>query len=259
MIQREYEAESLMDRCSVEITRVLSRYDWQLLDRQEFVRRTAENMREGQIESPWVAAVNVYCHCLYAACRGDEGPARQERAFIELHRYLHDLSFREVATVPYDLRYDQVNEALLRIWQRMPSYYRPGAFLALAAMELRNVMRPWWSRPRRRERQPWELPPTSIELIAEQPVSGDDPGSRAISAELVQQVRSCFDEMLRRYPRARQQLEAVWLKYIDGLSDELIGQHLEKSVASVHVLRSRGLSRLRAEPAWQQLAKDLGM
>ncbi len=214
----------------------------------------------GQIPSPWVAAVNVYCHCLYLACRGDDGPARQERAFLELQRYLFELSFREVADLPPDLRQEQVNETLLRVWKRIPVYHKPGAFLALAAMELRNVMRPWWARPANRERQPWEMPPTSIEQAPEQPDGGgDDPDSRAISEELTRQVRDCFDDMLRRYPRARQQLEAVWLKYIGGLSDKAIGEYLEKPIANVHVLRSRGLSRLRAEPSWQQLAKDLGI
>lgn len=261
MIQRELEAESLAERCRSEVARVLKRYDWRLIDPQEFARRTEDAVRTGGIESPWAAAINVYCHCLFAACRGDNGEAPQARAFLELQRYLFELSFREVSEIPRDLRLEQVNEALLRIWQRLPAYYKPGAFLAIAAMELRNVLRPWWSRPRPgRERRPWELPPTSIEQVPEQPEdTRDDPVTRAISEELAQQVRACFDEIVRRHPRARQQLEAVWLKYIDDLDDEAISRYLEKPVASIYVLRSRGLSRLRAEPSWQLMARDLGM
>jgi DNA-directed RNA polymerase specialized sigma24 family protein len=259
MIQREFEDESLTERCNAAVAQVLKRYDWRLLEANEFVRRTEDNIRTSAIENPWVAAVNVYCQCLYTTCRGDEGPVRQERAFLELQHYLFEISFREVADIPTDLRWEHVNEALLRIWQRLPAYYKPGAFLALAAMELRNVMRPWWSRQHGRERQAWELPPTSIDRAMEQPDAGESPDGRAISKELVQQVRHCFNEMLRRYPRARQQLEAVWLKYIDGLDDESISQYLEKPITGVHVLRSRGLRRLRAEPSWQLLARDLGL
>ncbi|MEI7768599.1 MAG: hypothetical protein WCI67_01360 [Chloroflexales bacterium] len=261
MIQHELESENLTERCRSEVARVLSRYDWRLIELQELAHRTEETVRSGVIASPWAAAVNIYCHILYAACRGDDGPSRQERAFLELQRYLFELSFREVADLPHDLRLEQINETLLRIWQRLPVYYKPGAFLAIAAMELRNVMRPWWARPRaNRERQPWELPPTPIDQAPEQPGQpGDDPADRAISEELAQSIQDRFNEMLRRHPRARQQLEAVWLKYIAGLDDEMIGRYLQKPVASVHVLRSRGLSRLRAEPSWQRLAQDLGI
>jgi DNA-directed RNA polymerase specialized sigma24 family protein len=262
MIQREFEADDLSERCREAVARVLKRYDWRLLDGEELALRAAACVRVGEITDPGKAAVHVYCACLYAACRGDEGPARQERAFIELQRYLYDLSFREVFTLPPDIRLEQINETLLRIWRRLPAYYKPGAFLAVAAMELRNVMRPWWTRPSSgRERRPWEQPPTSIEASSQEIAgeSDDAPLQQALSEELSRQVRACFDEALRRNPRARQQLEAVWLKYIAGFDDATIGRYLEKPVTSIHVLRSRGIKRLRAEPCWQQLAQDLGL
>lgn len=250
MTEREIADERLHEQCRAVVARVVQRHGWALLDHVEFARRVAAALAAGDAAEPWPAAVNVYCRCLYTACRGDQGPERQELAFTELHRYLYELSFREVADLAPDLRQDAVNETLLRVWQKLENYYKPGAFLAVAALELRNVLRPWWTR---------KVQPLPLDLIEDQPApdSTDDPLASALRSELRERVRACFDEVLRRQPRARQQLEAVWLKYIVELDDETISAYLSKPVASVHVLRSRGLSHLRAAPAWQLMAQEL--
>ncbi|MGQ9927843.1 MAG: RNA polymerase sigma factor [Chloroflexaceae bacterium] len=240
------------EQCRQIVIRVMERFGWQLLSVDEFTRRTAASVTRGEAPDPWRAAINVYCQCLYGACRGNEGRERQNLAFTELHRYLYGLSIRESSDLPPDVRAEVVNETLLRIWKKLDSYHTPGAFLAIAALELRNVLRPLWTRLA-------VAPPMEL-LDGRQTVTEDsDPEQSAIRADLRQQVQACFDEVLRRQPRARRQLEAVWLKFIAGLDDETISAYMARPVASVYVLRSRGLKQLRASPRWQQLAHDWGL
>jgi DNA-directed RNA polymerase specialized sigma24 family protein len=252
MSEQEPAGHDLEQRCRAAVDRVLARYGWRLLDRETFVRQVIACVASGEVDDPWRAAIHVYCCCLHAVCCGPETPERQELGYLELQRYLYQLSFRDIAELSSDLRWEAVNETLLRVWQKRASYYKPGAFLAAVALELRNVVRPFWSRA---------VPPLPLEEYIDQPTSNTDadPLAQALNGELRERVRQCFDTALRHHPRAKQQLEAVWLKYIAGLDDEAIGMHLGKSVANVHVLRSRGLNHLRTAPGWQVLAEDLGL
>ncbi|MCS6882769.1 MAG: sigma-70 family RNA polymerase sigma factor [Oscillochloridaceae bacterium] len=238
-------------QCRRTVTAVMQRFGWQLLSVDEFARRTEASVAGGEVTDLWRAAINVYCHCLYRACRGDEGRERQDLGFAELHRYVYGLSFRESPDLAPDVRAEAVNETLLRIWRKLDSYHTPGAFLAIAALELRNVLRPLWTR----------LAALPLDVLDRRQIAAEhsDPEQSAMRADLSQQVRACFDEVLRQQPRARQQLEAVWLKFIAGLDDETISVYLARPVASVYVLRSRGLNQLRASPTWQRLAHDWGL
>ncbi|NJN17623.1 MAG: RNA polymerase sigma factor [Oscillochloris sp.] len=261
MTQRSFEAETLAEHCKSGVARVLRRYDWCLLAPEELSRRTLAIVQAGAISDPWVAAVHVYCQCLYSACCNEHDSDRQNRAFLELQQYLFEYSFRLAVDIPYEIRIDYVNEALFRIWQKRDSYRKPEAFLANAGMELRNVVRSWWMRRRyRQQNPPWQQPATVLDGQHEP----DDPAAaelfeHVMQEEFARRVRTCFHEALQRSPRARQQLEAVWLKYIAGYDDETISRYLDKPVASIHVLRSRGLNRLRADPEWQFLAQELGI
>jgi DNA-directed RNA polymerase specialized sigma24 family protein len=216
----------------------------------------------GQVSDPWQAAMYVYCGCLHDACCGSSTPERQEIGYTELQRYLYQLSFRIIMHLPPDVRWEIINETLLRIWEKRASYYKPGAFLSAVVFDLRNVIRPLWSQP-----DALVFLDDYIELQTLHNVSVDqhiaetisDPVTYALTGELRDRVRRCFDDTLRRHPRAKQQLEAVWLKYIAGLNDDVIGRRLGKSVANVYVLRSRGLDQLRTEPDWQLMAEELGI
>jgi len=252
MSDQEPPGDDLDKRCRATVDHILARYGWRLLEREEFVRRVIACVESGQVGDPWRAAMHVYCCCLHAACCGPATREQQEIGFVELQRYLYQLSFREIADLATDLRWEAVNETLLRIWQKRSSYYKPGAFLAAAALELRNVIRPWWSRP---------IPPLSLEDYIDQPTldTESDPLAYVLNGELRERVRLCFDDAHRQHPRAKQQLEAVWLKYVAGLDDEAISMYLGRPIANVHVLRSRGLNHLRTEPCWQLMAEDLGL
>src|SRR5262245_21707689 len=126
MIEREPPGDDLDQRCRATVDRILARYGWRLLDREEFVRQVETCVASGQVGAPWRAAMHVYCCCLHAACCDSATPEQQEIGFTELQRYLYQLSFREIADLPSDLRWETVNETLLRIWQKRSSYYKPG-------------------------------------------------------------------------------------------------------------------------------------
>ncbi len=247
----EHQSDDLNQRYRDVVDRLMARYGWTLLDREEFARRVEACVTSGEVVELAPAAFHVYCQSLHAACAGAEGHDVQATGFTELHRYLYAISYREIVDLPAAERDDIVQETLLRIWQHMSGYRRPSAFLAIAAYELRNVIRPWWSRS--------ELP-VSLDACAEQPseTSDDDVLATVLADELREQVKVDFDEAYCRHPRAKQQLEAVWLKFIAGLDDETIGTLLRKPVTNVHVLRSRGLKLLRDTPRWQKLAADVG-
>jgi DNA-directed RNA polymerase specialized sigma24 family protein len=229
---------------------VIEKHQWTLLSYEALVQEVLSCIETGAIAAPWPATINVYCQHLYSACTGVEGPERQERGFVELHRYLYELSFREVQDMPVDLREEAINETLFRIWQKLDHYRKPSAFLSNATFELLNVIRPWWSRQR---------VAAPLESIADQPISASegDMAARMIDQEMQEIVKHCFDETLRRHPRARQQLEAVWLKFIVQLDDTTISHYIGKPIATVHVLRSRGLQHLRRDPSWQKIAREL--
>lgn len=252
MTEREPDLLNLTEQSRSTVRRILASYGWRLIDEADYVGRVLACLLSGEIAEPWPAAVHVYCKQLYRACCGDEGAERQNLAFTELQRYLYALSFREIQDLASELRHEAVNEALLRIWERLSAYYRPGAFLAVAALELRNVLRPFWSRP---------IALVQLEAADRAPSTNgaNDPVALALRQDLRRQVRACFDMVRRKHPRAREQLEAVWLKYIAGFDDQAISAYLGKKVANVYVLRSRGLDLLRAEPAWRLIAADLDL
>jgi len=66
-----------------------------------------------------------------------------------------------------------------------------------------------------------------------------------------------LEEIFREAPQARNQLQAVFLKFLFGYSDEEIAVTLGTDVPNVHVLRSRGLKRLRGDPELRGLAQDI--
>jgi DNA-directed RNA polymerase specialized sigma24 family protein len=251
MTDFEFDDRPSREHCRAVAGRLLAQHNWKLLSPDELAQWMMALLESGEVVETWPAAVHAYCLCLHAACFGGEG-RRQDQAFEELRSYLRALSYRERADLPPDIRDEVVNEALARIWQRRDQCRKPGAFLVFAALELRGALRPWWTR-----RVPIERIEEAGDLVDTR--EDDDPLAQAIETDLRGRVLACFEASLRRHPRARQQLEAVWLKFVCGLDDATIGAYLAKSASNVHVLRARGLRLLRDDPAWRHLASDLGV
>src|SRR6266542_4534390 len=75
--------------CQHIIDSYLPRYQWQLLDREEFVRRVCNLCVADAAIDTHSAALQVYTATLYHACSGVEGQQRQERGYVELFHCLY--------------------------------------------------------------------------------------------------------------------------------------------------------------------------
>jgi hypothetical protein len=228
--------------CAAVVKALCERYGWALIERAAFAERVAAHAATGGFRTIGMAALNLYSITLHQACSGAEGRERQERAYTELGWLL-----MQAASSHHGLR-DQalVDEVLGEIFEQFPTCRVPGAFIAFAQQRLRNAVK------RTRNTRFVSLEARAVELSEE----GDDDLHALISAELRESVAFCREQFLRRYPGARLQFAAVWMKFVLELDDATIGVRLAKSPQQVYVLRCRGLKKLRAEPAWQALADE---
>jgi hypothetical protein len=222
-----------------------ARYEWRLLSRDEFIARLGAHLASAEFRSLSAAAFNLYTLTLYVACSGMEGPDRQERAYHELARFLYDLAWRRYG-------HDgaaEVDDALGDIFEHFAACRKPGAFLAFAHQRLRNLIR--------RQRSSRTV---SIDDHEDQLVTPADEGlEHVLAAELQERVATCRAMFLQKHKRARLQFEAVWMKHLLRLDDCAIAARLGKAPKQIYVLRARGISKLRQEPAWRALAADLGL
>jgi RNA polymerase sigma factor (sigma-70 family) len=257
MSQMERDSVVLEQRCRQAADALIERHRWQLLDREELARRALGYLRAGVAADPRRAATYTYSQALYTACSGIQGPERQNLAYTELFHYLYDSAYRRYPSVCDDA----TQRALERIYTSFRQCRQPGAFFAFALYQLMNAAK---ALRRQQARQPQSLDTpldegdeTLGELLPDQ--GRADPAAAVIAGELRARFERLAAEFQRRYPRASQQLAALWLKHVEGLDDAAIGSRLGKPVHSVYVLRFRAIEKLRAEPDWRDLAIECGI
>jgi DNA-directed RNA polymerase specialized sigma24 family protein len=244
--------------CRQVASQLIARNRWRLMAADELARRAAEELScrvdldgEQLIERLMTA---LYVEALHGACSRTEGDRRWEIGYGELSAYLHG-----VARAKYpDVAEDAAATALLATLEKFNDCRNPRAFLLFALQRL-------WTCVRRLRRQ--EVPRG---LSLDQPAHEDGesplgeriedtaagPAERTANGELAAEVGRAATEFRAAHPRARDQFAALYLKYIEDLSDGEIAERLGTTIANVHVLRSRAKQRLRHDPAWQQLAAE---
>lgn len=257
MAQRQHDPDSDQQPCQEAVDLLLARHEWQLLTPVEFAQRTYAHVRAGITADPQRAAIYTYCEALHDACSGREGAARRERAYTELYRWLYDLARQRYADDAEEL----AQQALVRTFTAFEQCRQPGAFLAFALQHLRDAAR---SQRRRCGREAVSLDasddePTPHRAAPVPEVSLPDPYESATNGEVRLRIAQVMATFIRKHPRAAAQLDAVWLKYIEGLDDGAISERLSKPVKRVHELRSLGLKKLRGDPQWRALASDFGI
>jgi RNA polymerase sigma factor (sigma-70 family) len=232
-----------IELCQQAAQAVLARHGWTLLDEVTLAGKAADLLAD--LAAPTRlqaerACQQVYAQTLYAAAHD---PARQELAYRELHAYLYRIAQRQR---PH-LAEDAAQEAIQLLYQNILTCRDPAAFLKFAIYQLLTAFH--------RLTPPREEPsldsllevPDEIGAAIELPGNGSDPETeveeRQMTAELLQWLR----DVIEANPRARKQLLAVAMKYLEEWDDEEIAAALGTTVANVHVLRSRGLAKLRAE------------
>ncbi len=241
--------------------RILTRRGWSLVAEAEMVAQVVRLLAEGAFTDAGLAILRVYSQALYYACSGAEGVERQETAYQELSCYLHDVSWRMASDLAPDEREELVNQTLAELFYRLAgqgaarklsAVREPGAFLAVAIQQLRNVARRW-----RRDNVIFgDTLVDGWEFTAE---ADERPEYLTENHELRRRVKQCFLNSLRRHPRARVQLWVVWLRTVLGVDYETIGARYGLSVENIRILHSRGLKNLRTDPAWNELACESGL
>lgn len=248
-------------QCREVAARLVARNRWRLVSAADLAARAmAELPRRRDLAGEHVLErliVSLYVEALYHACSRAEGDARWALGYSELADYLHAVARAKYGAVAEDA----AREAVLATLESFGACRNPRAFLMFALQRL-------WTCVRRLRRQE---PPRATSL--DQPAGdldgpplgervedpGSDPADQYGSRELVGEVARAAAAFHRDHPRARDQFAALYLKYIELLSDQEIGQALGTSPENVYVLRSRAKKRLRATADWRALADELGL
>lgn len=251
--------DPLHEQSRVVVRRLIERHGWSLIDEADFSARVCERARatDAPAEEDAITplAINLYCKVLYRACcsRG----RRRERAYTELARYLY-----ERAQYKYDdpeMARAITHDAIILISEQLDNCRKPGAFLAFAMLKLWNAATTYFRRrDRRRDRTEAlseEHPEERSPAYATPPSAS--PEAMVVDAATVDAVLVRLEEIFRETPRARNQLRAVFLKFLHGYGDGEIAEGLDTNVSNVYVLRSRGLKRLRKDPVLRRLAQEL--
>lgn len=233
------------------VAQLVARYGWCLIAADELVARADALSASQRVFDEAHAVFAIYTPLLFRACCGQDGAERQAQAYAEIWRYLRQAVVRVAPDLSLADREEIVSETLALLYERICNPQRedrlhtPHALLAAALQQLRNGVRSW----RRTLLLPWVEPLVAYDA---------DPGDTLAYRELEARVRACFVECLRRYPRARLQIYAVWLRHIEQLDNEAVMQRLALSSTHSRSLYSRGLRRLREDPAWQALGREWG-
>jgi RNA polymerase sigma factor (sigma-70 family) len=211
-------------------------------------------VRAAETDTARGGVILAYSHALHRACSGRDGAEPQNAGYGELFRYLY-----EVAHWRYpDVGEEAAQSALVHVFTAFERCRKPGAFLAFALQHLMNA-----ARTARRQRQgPGAAHGGETPLddqAGSQAHDGADPALAVIRRELREGFARLADAFLRRHPRARRQLDALRLKYLDGMDDAAIARALGVPAHTVYVLRSRAAAKIRAEPEWRALAAEFGL
>lgn len=253
------------DQCHAILTTLLAGHDWQLLTEPElYLLVMARLAAPGETpavtqavvteEAVTKAAINLYCAAWHRAC-GTTG-ARRARAYTELAHYLYDRALHKYRD--RELAQEVTHEAILLVAQQLDHCHNPGAFMAFALLKLWNAATAYF-RARDRQAQQTQPMPEESEDAQSVPVApaAAMPERVAIDHALTTTLFTRVGELMVAAPRAQQQLKAVMFKFLYDYSDQEIADALATDLANVHVLRSRGLKRLRGDAVLQQLFAEM--
>lgn len=259
--------------CQEVVSKLINRYQWSLLSLEELTRQlhqrvtksvpypTGENNPHVEHSQQYLSeqAVNLYCETWYHACCG-EGTER-ENAFAELARHLYDQALYKYKDP--SLAQELAQTTIVNIFQKLDTCRKPGAFLAFVHLKLRQAATDHF-RKRDREQQRIKTLPDSTETeFAESTVDwlvdlGLPPlDQMTVNIEITTAILQHITQMVQDSPRAKNQFFAVIYKFLYGLSDSEIAQTMETSVSNVHILRTRGLTRLRKDETLRNYWADL--
>lgn len=255
--------DRLQRECYEIVSKLLKRYSWNLLTIEELVTEVLAQVRsENPVEprSLQTVALTLYSIRLFQAC--SSSGVEREQGFQEVGTYL----FQAINQRPYApaIGHELVSDALKRSWQGLSQCQAPATFLRFCLYRLRHAETAFWrAQQQLDEHEPWpeELPDegqwgrkasTAAFIYEETFPTVDDDQCTQLHEKVLQQ----FAGLYQRFPRAKDQLTAVFWYYFVGLSTEEIAKRVDKGVEQVHVLLSRGRDKLRTDEEFVTLLFD---
>ena len=254
MFESEGNQAAMLRVCQEVVGQLLVERDWHLIEPKEWVDWTLAQLQAGPVADPRRVAVYIYSQGLYAACSGTQGDERREHGYEELFRYLYDAARKRYRSIDEDI----AQQAIELVYERFAKCRDPGTFLAFALQQMTAAARIVYQ-PRstnRKIRESVERVRKGFDEVRDRQA---DLAAPLIADELQARFQRLSEEFLRKHSRAKLQLEALRLKYIEELDEATISQRLQKPPASVYVLRSRAIEKLRVEPEWRALAVEFGI
>lgn len=211
------------------IAQLLANQDWQLVDADALLSAVCESSDvDDTAQMLRRRAIHEYSKVLYDACCQHKDPARRERAFHELHRYL----YRAVYNRWPELAEDITQQAVLIVAEQLDRCRQPGTFLSFALFKSRDAMKRVL-----RDEERWRTRTTPLsETFVDEAV-------RPLAARVISEERTAAVQSAVALLPARLQ-QVLMLKYDLGYDDAEISKQLDITVNYVRVLRNRARKRL---------------
>jgi DNA-directed RNA polymerase specialized sigma24 family protein len=255
MFETEGNQTALLRACQEAVGQLSVGRGWHLIEPKEWVDRTLAQVRAGPVADPQRVAVHIYSQVLYVACSGGQGNQRRDLGYGELFRYLYAMARKRYPLI----HEDAAQQAITFVYDRFAQCRNPGTFLTFSFHQLLAAARIVSQQLEMDLRIDLSAALEDRDMSAVLPNRQVDPVGLIIDDERRASFERLSEEFLRKHPRAKLQLAALRLKFIDGLDEATISQRLQKPPASIYVLRSRAIEKLRAEPEWRALAIEFGI
>jgi RNA polymerase sigma factor (sigma-70 family) len=123
--------------CRAVVRALRERHGWAVLSEDEPVRLVLGAVSAGGPKSWAALAEHVYSIALHEACLEAADPARQWRAYEELHQQLYRVAFHRWP----ELAEDAAQRAIELVFRQIERCHSPGAFMMFALWKLRQALK----------------------------------------------------------------------------------------------------------------------
>lgn len=232
---------SVVQACRAVVQALIARYQWRAVDGQVLLAAMLADARpDMSLAALGRLVIRHYAQLLYAACGPDQPIAIRDLGYSDLFSYLYRIALQRSPEQAPDL----AQRAIELVCAHYGACVHQAAFLAFARFKLLQA-RQEAIRATSREQ------PIDAALAEAAPDHGAD-----VAALLETEAQiGALHRALARLPEAMRR--AVFLKYIQELSDAQIAEALGTSQVNVRKLRSRGIRRLQDDRLlWRDLADD---
>jgi RNA polymerase sigma factor (sigma-70 family) len=214
----------------------MQRYEWALLSEDELTTRVWAAFEAETTPATLERLITrQYAIVMYEACQQTEYPARRERGYQELFRFLYRAAYKRWP----DLAGVVAHRGLMLVHQQLDRCYSPITFFGFAFNKLRQAFT-------EEQRARAKIKDISWEMI-----EGDRLAVEPLQARLSQiEHLQVLVAAINRLPNEREQ-KVILGKFFEGLSDQEIAVRLGIKAGHVRKLRHTGLNRLRQDQQLQ--------